>query len=125
MKEIISTNQAPAAVGPYSQATKIGGLVFTAGQIALDPKTGEMVTDSFKSETTRVLENLRAVLEAADTSMENVLKVTVYVTDLANFGELNEVYGEYFSRSKPARSTVQAAALPKGARVEMDAIAVV
>jgi 2-iminobutanoate/2-iminopropanoate deaminase len=125
MKEIISTSHAPAAVGPYSQATKVGSLVFTAGQIALDPKTGEMVTDSFKNEVTRVLENLRAVLEAADTSMENVLKVTVYVTDLANFGELNEIYGEYFSRSKPARSTVQVAALPKGARVEMDAIAAV
>ncbi len=123
-KEIISTNHAPAAVGPYSQAVRVGNLVYTAGQIALDPASGKMVGDTVTEQAERVLENLKAALEAAGTSLENVVKTTVFISDMGNFAELNAVYGRYFSEGKPARSTVSAS-LPLDALVEIEAVALV
>ncbi len=123
-RQLIHTNKAPAAVGPYSQAVKYGGLLYTAGQIPIDPATNQLVLDSFAVQVRQVLNNLRAVCEAAGTSLDQAIKVTVYLQDLSKFAELNAIYEEYFGQSKPARSTVQAAALPKGVDVEMDLIAV-
>ncbi len=125
MKQIVKTTDAPAAIGPYNQAVIIGDLVFTAGQIALDPNTGKLIEGSFRDRVRRVMENLRAVLEAAGSDFSKVLKVTIYVTDLAAFGELNQIYGEYFpdGEQAPARSTVQVAALPLGTDVEIDMVA--
>ncbi len=124
-KIIISTSQSPAAVGPYSQGTKMGNLVFTAGQIPLDPATGKMVADEITIQTERALQNLQAVLEAAGSSLQNVLKVTVFLQDMAEFGAMNGVYAQFFSDNPPARSAVQVAALPLGARVEIEAVAFV
>lgn len=123
-KHVIQTSSAPAAVGPYSQAIVSGGLVFTAGQIPLDPATGELTGTTVAEQTERVLANLRAVLEAAGSGMDQVVKTTVFLTDLATFQEMNAVYATYFPDRPPARSTIQISALPKGARVEIEAVAV-
>jgi 2-iminobutanoate/2-iminopropanoate deaminase len=121
---VVATDAAPKAIGPYSQAIMTDGLVFTAGQVALDPKSGELVGTSTAQQTEQVLKNLQAVLAAAGTSLDNVVKATVYLADMADFATMNEVYTRYFGTHKPARSTVQAAGLPKAARVEIDVIAV-
>ena len=120
----IATDAAPKAIGPYSQAIAIDGLVFTAGQVALDPKSGELVGKTTAEQTEQVFANLKAVLSAAGTSLASVVKTTVYLADMADFAQMNEVYGRQFGAHKPARSTVQAAGLPKAARVEIDVIAV-
>ena len=121
--EFVSTNNAPAAIGPYSQATVAGGFVFTAGQIALDPSTMEMVGSTAAEQTEQVFKNLVAVLAAAGTRLDSVVKTTVYLADMADFQAMNEVYAIHFGDHKPARAAVQAAALPKGALVEIDAVA--
>ena len=120
---IVSTNAAPKAIGPYSQAVVAEGTVYTAGQIALDPKSGEVVGKTTAEQTEQVLRNLAAVLAGAGPEMGMVVKTTVYLADMADFPAMNEVYAKYFGNHKPARSTVQAAGLPKGVRVEIDAIA--
>jgi 2-iminobutanoate/2-iminopropanoate deaminase len=117
------TDQAPAAIGPYAQAVTAGGFLFTSGQIPLDPATGEMVAGGFDAQARQVLANLRAVLAAAGCGFSDVVKATVYVTDLADFPKLNALYGEAMGQHRPARSTVQVAALPKGALVEIDLVA--
>lgn len=122
MQESIQTQNAPAAVGPYSQAVKADGRVFTAGQLPLHPESGELVSTGIEQATERAIENLKAVLDAAGSSLDNVLKTTVYIADMNDFAAMNEVYARYFGDSKPARSTVQAV-LPKGALVEIDAVA--
>lgn len=119
----ISTETAPAAIGPYSQAVVSGDLVFVSGQIPLNPTSGELVSGSIEDETTQVLTNLQAVLTAAGSSLSQVVKTTIYLTDLADFSRVNEVYARSFRAPAPARATVQVAALPRGARVEIDAIA--
>lgn len=121
--EFHHTDRAPAAIGPYSQAVSRGGLVFTSGQIGLDPATGELVEGGFEAQARQVLRNLQHVLESAGCSFQDVLKATIYVTDMGHFPRLNELYGEALGAHRPARSTVQAAALPKGALVEIDLIA--
>ena len=122
--ELISTAAAPKAIGPYSQAMITNGLVFTAGQVALDPATGELVAGGIAEQTTRALENLRAVLKAAGSGPSEVVKTTVFLVDMADFAAMNEVYGRFFGDHRPARSTVAVAALPRGARVEIEVIAV-
>ncbi|CAC9925529.1 putative endoribonuclease L-PSP [Aedoeadaptatus nemausensis] len=120
--KVVSTDKAPAAVGPYSQAIVDGGVVYASGQIPMDPATGEMKTDV--SEAARQsLTNLKNLLEAAGSDLENVIKVTIFITDMDKFGELNEVYGEFFSDHRPARSCVEVSALPKDAVLEIEAIA--
>ena len=121
--EVVATDHAPKAIGPYSQAIGIDGLVFTAGQVALDPKSGELVGKTAAEQTEQVMKNLAAVLAAAGTELGNAVKTTVYLADMADFAAMNEVYARHFGTHKPARSTVQAAGLPKGARVEIDVIA--
>ncbi len=123
VKRTIYTSKAPKPVGPYSQGVVAGGWLFISGQIPLDPETGEMVEGGFKEKARRVLENLKAVVEAAGGSLEDVVKVTVYLADISRFSEFNEVYQEYFQDNKPARVVIQAAALPKGAEVEIEAVA--
>jgi len=123
--EFVATPDAPAAIGPYSQGVGTHGVLYTSGQGALDPKAGNLVEGDFSAQARRVFDNLAAVLAAAGTSFENVLKATVYVTDLANFGTLNSIYAEYFGSHKPARTTVQVPALPKGSMLEIDLVAVV
>ncbi|PYP15887.1 MAG: deaminase [Gemmatimonadetes bacterium] len=120
---IVVTDAAPKAIGPYSQAVVVDGTVYTAGQIALDPQTGDVVGRTAAEQTDRVLKNLAAVLEAAGSELGMVVKTTVYLADMADFPAMNQVYAKYFGNHKPARSTVQAAGLPKGVRVEIDAIA--
>jgi 2-iminobutanoate/2-iminopropanoate deaminase len=124
MKEIIATDLAPKAIGPYSQAVKWNGLLILSGQIPLDPITGHMVGGGIAEQTTRVLENLKAVLEAGGSSLDKVLKTTVFLIDMAEFPAMNEVYGRYFPSNPPARATVQAARLPRDARVEIELIAI-
>jgi len=119
----IATGDAPQAIGPYSQALRANGFVYTSGQIPLDPATGELVTGSFEDHVHRVFRNLAAILEAAGTDFSRVIKATVYVTDLGNFQKLNSIYASYFGDHKPARTTVEVPALPKGASVEIDLIA--
>ncbi len=125
MKRAITTTEAPGAIGPYSQAVVEGGLVFLSGQIGLDPASGALVSGTIEDETRRVLESLRAVLVSAGLTSDAVVRTTVYLTDLADFPRVNQVYAEFFQAPFPARATVQVAALPRGARVEIDAIAVV
>jgi len=120
--EKISTKKAPMAIGPYSQAIKAGGFVFCSGQIAIDPKTNEFKPGTIIEETTRVIKNLKAVLEQANSGLEKTIKVTVYLLNIDNFTEMNKVYEKYFL-NKPARSTIEVSKLPKGAKVEIDAIA--
>ena len=122
-RKTVSTDRAPQAIGPYSQAITGGGLLFLSGQIPLDPATGELVEGGITEQVTRVLDNLQAVLVAAGSGFDQVLRTTVYLTDLGDFATMNEIYGRYFGTARPARSTVQVAALPRGARVEIDVIA--
>jgi 2-iminobutanoate/2-iminopropanoate deaminase len=123
--DFVATAGAPKAIGPYSQGISVGGFVFTAGQVALDPKTGELVAGGVSEQTSRALENLSAILAAAGTSLSQVVKTTVFLVDMADFAAMNEVYGRAFGTHRPARSTVAVAALPRGARVEIEAIATV
>ena len=123
-KQIISTERAPAAVGPYSQAVKVGHFVYTAGQIPLDPQTGSLVEGGIEAQTKQVMQNLTAVLEAAGSSLTQIVKTTIFVTDINDFATVNQVYGSFFTESPPARSTVQVAALPLGAKVEIEAVAI-
>ena len=125
MKETVTTENAPGAIGPYSQAIKAGGMVFCSGQIPIDPKTGEFVSDVVSEQTEQVLRNLSEVLKAAGTSLDDVVKTTVFLADMNDFAEMNEVYGRFFSDNKPARATVQAARLPRDAKVEIECIAAV
>ncbi|MCW5961661.1 MAG: RidA family protein [Pyrinomonadaceae bacterium] len=124
MKEIISTENAPAAIGPYSQAVKTGNLVFCSGQIPIDPTTGEFVSEDVTEQTEQVIKNLIEVLKAAGTSLDNVVKTTCFLADMNDFAAMNEVYARFFTE-KPARATVQAARLPRDAKVEIEVIAVV
>ncbi len=121
-KEIVRTDRAPAAIGPYSQAVKAGGFVFASGQLGIDPSTGKLV-DDVEAQTRQALLNLSAVFEAAGTNLDNVVKTTIFLADIADFPKVNGVYGEFFGSSLPARATVQVAALPLGALVEIEAIA--
>ncbi len=123
-KVVISTKDAPAAIGPYSQAIKSGNTTFLSGQIPIDPVTGEVVDGTVTAQTRQVLENLSAVLKAAELEMSNVVKTTVHLTDLATFAEMNEVYATFFTEPYPARATVEVAKLPKGVDIEIDAVAV-
>ena len=125
MKKVIATVEAPKAVGPYSQAIASGSLLFCAGQIPLNPATGELVQGDAAIQARQVLENLGGVLRANQMTFDNVVKTTVFLTDLADFGAMNEVYASFFTEPFPARSTVQVAGLPKGARVEIEAVAAV
>jgi 2-iminobutanoate/2-iminopropanoate deaminase len=124
MKKIISTSEAPAAIGSYSQAVRSGNFLFCSGQIPLDPKSGQMVSGDIATQTRRVLDNIGAVLKAEGLAFENIVKTTIFLTDLADFQTVNEIYGSYFKNQPPARSTVQVAALPKGAKVEIEVIGV-
>jgi 2-iminobutanoate/2-iminopropanoate deaminase len=123
MKKVIATPEAPAAVGPYSQAIALGNLLFCAGQIPLDPATGELVGKDVTEQTERVCQNISAVLQANDMTFTNVVKSTVFLTDLANFAAMNAVYSKYFREPFPARSTIQVAGLPRGSQVEIEVIA--
>ena len=123
MKKVISTAEAPQAIGPYSQAIEAGGFVFVSGQIPLIPATGELVEGSVEVQTARVLENLKAILEAAGSSLESVIKTTVYITNMDDFAKVNGIYGQYFQENPPARVCVEVSKLPKGALVESDVIA--
>ena len=125
MKQPISTELAPRAIGPYSQAIVHGGIAYLSGQIPLDPATGQMVEGGIEAQTERVLENLKAVLAAAGSSLDKVLRTTVYLKSMGDFPKMNEVYARYFTVTPPARSTIEAAALPRGAQVEIDCIAAV
>ena len=122
-KKIIATNKAPAAIGPYSQAIKIDNFLYTSGQISLDAETMEMVTGSIEIETEKVLQNLEAILMKDGLNLNHVIKTTVYLSDLGDFSKMNQVYEKFFADNRPARACVQVAALPKGAKVEIDAIA--
>ena len=122
-KKVIATADAPGAVGPYSQAIVSDGFVFCSGQVPLDPATGELVTGSITTETRRCFQNLNSVLEAAGATFDDVVKVTAFLTDMNDFAEFNDAYGEFFGDEPPARATVGVAALPKGARVEVECIA--
>ena len=124
-KVIVTTENAPKAIGPYSAAARFGNLVFTAGQLGIDPQSGELVPGGVEAQTRQALTNLRNVLEAAGSSIAQVLKTTVFLQDIKQFGQMNAVYGEFFNSDFPARSAVQVAALPKGGAVEIEAIAVV
>jgi 2-iminobutanoate/2-iminopropanoate deaminase len=123
MRKVILSDRAPKAIGPYSPAVEYGSLVFTAGQIGIDPQRGELVPGGVEAETRQVMRNLSELLQAAGTSLQKVLKTTVFLKDMAEFGRMNVVYGEFFPDSPPARSTVQVAALPRGAAVEIECIA--
>ncbi len=123
MPHCIATDQAPKAIGPYSQAVVWQGLIFLSGQIPLDPATGQLIAGDIAAQTARVLDNLKAVLEAAGSALPKVLKTTVYLTDITDFPRMNEVYGHYFPGALPARATVEVARLPRDARVEIEAIA--
>lgn len=122
-KKIISTTEAPTAIGPYSQAVRAGDFVYLSGQIPLDPKTGEMVTGDIEAETRCVMNNLGAVLKAAGAGFEHVVRATIYLTDLGDFAKVNEIYGSYFPSDPPTRATFEVSALPRGSNVEIDMIA--
>ena len=123
MNEVVSTENAPGAIGPYSQAIKVNGMVFCSGQIPIDPSTGQFVSDDVAAQTEQVLKNLDAVLRAAGSSLGSVVKTTVFLADMNDFAAMNDVYGKFFSENKPARATVQAARLPRDAKVEIECIA--
>jgi 2-iminobutanoate/2-iminopropanoate deaminase len=123
-RETIATQNAPAAIGPYSQAVQVGDFVYTAGQIPLVPETGKLVDGGIEAQTRQVMQNLARILEAAGSSLAQTVKTTIFVTNLADFGAINKVYGSFFGDDPPARSTVQVAALPLGANVEIEAVAV-
>ncbi|MEE9407933.1 MAG: RidA family protein [Polaribacter sp.] len=125
MKKIITTTKAPAPIGPYNQAVLTGNTLYTSGQIAINPETGELVLDSIKEETKQVMENMKEVLAAAEMTFENIIKTSIFISDMHNFAEINEVYGLYFNeKTAPARETVEVANLPKFVNVEISAIAV-
>lgn len=121
--KILHTDKAPAAVGPYCQAVQVGDMIFTSGQLAIDPANGNLINDDIEKATRRSLDNVKAILEEAGSSLEKVVKTTIFLDDMDNFAKVNEVYGEYFSDHKPARSCVQVARLPKDAIVEIEVIA--
>jgi 2-iminobutanoate/2-iminopropanoate deaminase len=123
MREVIATDQAPRAIGPYSQAIRAQGLIFTSGQVAIDPATQQVVAGDVSAQTDRVLKNLAAILQASDSGLEKVLRCTVFLKNMGDFGAMNEVYGRYFKQAPPARSTVEVARLPKDVLVEIDVIA--
>jgi 2-iminobutanoate/2-iminopropanoate deaminase len=123
MREVIATEQAPKAIGPYSQAIRAQGLIFTSGQIAIDPATAQIVAGDVSAQTDRVLKNLAAILQASGSTLEKVLRCTVFLKNMGDFAAMNEVYGRYFKQSPPARSTVEVARLPKDVLVEIDVIA--
>jgi 2-iminobutanoate/2-iminopropanoate deaminase len=123
MKERVQTDNAPKAIGPYSQAIKANGMLFASGQVPIDPSTGQIITGTIVEQTAQVLRNLQAVLEAAGTSLDQVVKTTVFLADMNDFGEMNEAYAGFFSELPPARSTVEVSRLPRDARVEIDVIA--
>ena len=125
MKEVITTDCGPKAIGPYSQAIRANGFVFVSGQIAFDPKTQQLIEGDVRAQTERVLENLKGIVEAAGSSLDKVVKTTVFLADMNEFAAMNEVYTRYFTTQPPARSTVQAARLPRDVRVEIDVIALV
>ena len=125
MNEVVSTQDAPGAIGPYSQAIKTNGMVFCSGQIPIDPATGEFAAGDVAGQTEQVIKNLDAVLKAAGTGLANVVKTTVFLLDMSDFAAMNEVYSKFFNENKPARATVQAARLPRDARVEIECIATV
>jgi len=122
VKEVISTEKGPKAIGPYSQAIKANGFIHTAGQIPFDPSTGELVQGDAARQTARVMENLKAIVEAAGSSLDKAVKATVYLKDMNDFAAMNEVYGRYFGKNPPARSTVEVALLPRDVRVEIDLV---
>jgi 2-iminobutanoate/2-iminopropanoate deaminase len=125
MKKIIFTEKAPAPIGPYNQAVLVGNMLYTSGQIAINPLTNELVIENIETETKQVMENLKAVLEAAGMTFENVIKVSIFISDMNNFSKINTIYGAYFNEATaPARETVQVACLPKNVNVEISAIAV-
>ena len=123
-KQIISTEHAPAAVGPYSQGIRVGDFIYTAGQVPLVPQTGKLPDGGIEAQTRQVMHNLAAVLEAAGSSLAQVVKTTIFLTDINDFAQVNQVYGSFFAAEPPARSTVQVAALPLGAKVEIEAVAI-
>jgi 2-iminobutanoate/2-iminopropanoate deaminase len=123
MKQIITTDRGPQAIGPYAQAVRANGWLFVSGQIPLDPATGQMIEGDVAQQTARVLENLKGIVEASGSSLERVVKTTVYLVDIADFAVMNEVYARYFSQNPPARATVAVKELPRGARVEIELIA--
>ena len=124
MRDVISTNHAPQAIGPYSQAIRAGGFIFTSGQVAIDPATQQVIAGDVAAQTERVLKNLTAILEASGSRIEKVVRCTVFLKNMGDFAAMNEVYGRYFKQAPPARSTVEVARLPKDVLVEIDAIAV-
>jgi len=124
-KKVIQTEKAPKAIGPYSQAIQAGSFLFLSGQIPLDPKTGEMVKGDIRKQTQQVLENIKGVLESQGLGMDNVVKITIFLKDIANFNQVNEVYATYFPSFPPARSTVEVAKLPRDAEIEIEAIALI
>lgn len=124
-KTIISTNKAPAAIGPYSQAVRVGDLLFTSGQIPFVPSTGQLVSKDIREQTKQCLENIRAILEEAGTGFANCIKCTIFIKDMNQFGQINEVYGSYFQDNPPARSCVEVARLPKDVDIEIEAIALI
>ena len=123
MREVIATEQAPQAIGPYSQAIRAQGLIFTSGQIAIDPATAQIITGDVRAQTDRVLKNLAAILQASGSTLEKVLRCTVFLKNMGDFAAMNEVYGHYFKQAPPARSTVEVARLPKDVLIEIDVIA--
>ena len=124
MKQVISTEKGPKAIGPYSQAIKANGFVYTAGQIPFDPSTGQLIQGDVAQQAARVLENLKAIVEAAGSSLEKAVKATVYLKDMNDFTAMNEVYGRYFTQNPPARSTVEVSRLPRDVRVEIDLVVI-
>ncbi|KGG80179.1 RidA family protein [Caloranaerobacter azorensis] len=124
-KRVISTDKAPKAIGPYSQGIVAGNMIFTSGQLAINPETGELVQDDIQKETRQALENLKAVLKEGGATLNDVVKVTLYIKDMNQFSKINEVYEEYFSENKPARSCIEVARLPKDGNVEVEAIAII
>lgn len=124
-KKIVSTSKAPAAIGPYSQAVQAGSLLFVSGQIPIDPGTGELVTGDIAAQTTRVMQNIKAIIEAADATMDSIVKCTIYLKSMSAFAAVNQTYGGYFTQAPPARATVEVSTLPKNVDVEIDAIAAI
>jgi 2-iminobutanoate/2-iminopropanoate deaminase len=123
-KEIISTDMAPKAIGPYSQAVKVGNFLFISGQIPIDPKTGELIEGNIKEQTKRVLENLKGIMESLGGSLENIIKTTVFLKNIEDFHDMNEIYAEYFKENPPARSTIEVSRLPRNVSIEIEAIGI-